>query len=195
MVLQLFLVDSVLISFSKSPIYFVCLFRFYGSRKSFASRSWWRSVSPPCPGAAEVPGCCCPGNVTRPSESCSGTCCAVSCLPAPLDLFLFIRELLLFLHAQGSFFYTCALLLQVCIWSPVQLHQENTVCVWFTLSCFYSHPVIHVFVCRTDCESPASFLCSYPVANISLMRNKNHVCMTVCVCIYLCMCVSISVCV
>ncbi|XP_053180056.1 seipin-like [Scomber japonicus] len=28
---------------------------------------------------------------------------------------------------------------------------------------------------RTDCESSASFLCSYPVANISLMRNKKHV--------------------
>ncbi|XP_054453823.1 seipin-like isoform X2 [Anoplopoma fimbria] len=28
---------------------------------------------------------------------------------------------------------------------------------------------------RTDCESPASFMCSYPVANISLMRNKKHV--------------------
>ncbi|XP_060904269.1 seipin-like [Labrus mixtus] len=28
---------------------------------------------------------------------------------------------------------------------------------------------------RTDCESPASFSCSYPVANISLMRNNRHV--------------------
>ncbi|KAM7389867.1 hypothetical protein PAMP_023816 [Pampus punctatissimus] len=35
--------------------------------------------------------------------------------------------------------------------------------------------VIHVFVCRTDCDSAASFLCSYPVANISLMKNKKHV--------------------
>ena len=48
---------------------------------------------------------------------------------------------------------------------------------------------IHVFVCRTDCESPTSFSCSYPVANISLMRNKKHVCMDVC--LY----VSVSVCV
>ncbi|KAM7417523.1 hypothetical protein PAMA_017251 [Pampus argenteus] len=29
---------------------------------------------------------------------------------------------------------------------------------------------------RTDCDSAASFLCSYPVANISLMKNKKHVC-------------------
>ncbi|KAM7389866.1 hypothetical protein PAMP_023816 [Pampus punctatissimus] len=28
---------------------------------------------------------------------------------------------------------------------------------------------------RTDCDSAASFLCSYPVANISLMKNKKHV--------------------
>lgn len=28
---------------------------------------------------------------------------------------------------------------------------------------------------RTDCESQGSFRCSYPVANISLMRNKKHV--------------------
>ncbi|XP_041800342.1 seipin-like isoform X2 [Chelmon rostratus] len=28
---------------------------------------------------------------------------------------------------------------------------------------------------RTDCDSPASFLCSYPMANISLMRNKKRV--------------------
>ncbi|KAJ0049918.1 hypothetical protein NL108_005225, partial [Boleophthalmus pectinirostris] len=27
----------------------------------------------------------------------------------------------------------------------------------------------------TDCESPDSFMCSYPVANISLMKNKKHV--------------------
>ncbi|XP_051276729.1 seipin isoform X1 [Dicentrarchus labrax] len=37
----------------------------------------------------------------------------------------------------------------------------------------FSTPVHYHY--RTDCESPASFLCSYPVANISLMRNKKHV--------------------
>nr|XP_046262106.1 seipin-like isoform X2 [Scatophagus argus] len=37
----------------------------------------------------------------------------------------------------------------------------------------FSTPVHYYY--RTDCESPASFLCSYPVANISLMRNKKHV--------------------
>ncbi|XP_040028551.1 seipin isoform X2 [Gasterosteus aculeatus] len=36
------------------------------------------------------------------------------------------------------------------------------------------HAPVHYYY-RTDCESPASFLCSYPVANVSLMRNKKHV--------------------
>ncbi|XP_078117510.1 seipin-like isoform X2 [Sander vitreus] len=37
----------------------------------------------------------------------------------------------------------------------------------------FSSPVHYYY--RADCESPASFLCSYPVANVSLMRNKKHV--------------------
>ncbi|XP_069550558.1 seipin-like [Brachyistius frenatus] len=37
----------------------------------------------------------------------------------------------------------------------------------------FSSPVHYYY--RTDCESPASFLCSYPLANISLMRNKKNV--------------------
>lgn len=37
----------------------------------------------------------------------------------------------------------------------------------------YSSPVHYYY--RTDCESPSSFWCSYPVANVSLMRNKKHV--------------------
>uniref|UniRef100_A0A3P8SNS4 Seipin n=1 Tax=Amphiprion percula TaxID=161767 RepID=A0A3P8SNS4_AMPPE len=36
----------------------------------------------------------------------------------------------------------------------------------------FSAPVHYYY--RTDCKSPASFLCSYPLANISLMRNKKH---------------------
>ncbi|XP_049898126.1 seipin-like isoform X2 [Epinephelus moara] len=36
----------------------------------------------------------------------------------------------------------------------------------------YSSPVHYYY--RTDCESPSSFWCSYPVANVSLMRNKKH---------------------
>ncbi|XP_042349289.1 seipin-like isoform X2 [Plectropomus leopardus] len=36
----------------------------------------------------------------------------------------------------------------------------------------FSSPVHYYY--RTGCESPDSFLCSYPVANISLMRNKKH---------------------
>lgn len=36
----------------------------------------------------------------------------------------------------------------------------------------FSAPVNYYY--RTDCESPASFLCSYPMANISLIRNKKH---------------------
>ncbi|XP_074530658.1 seipin-like [Halichoeres trimaculatus] len=31
------------------------------------------------------------------------------------------------------------------------------------------------FSYRTDCDTPGSFLCSYPVANISLMKNNRHV--------------------
>ncbi|KAJ0002895.1 hypothetical protein NQD34_008044, partial [Periophthalmus magnuspinnatus] len=37
----------------------------------------------------------------------------------------------------------------------------------------YSTPVHYYY--RTDCESPDSFMCLYPVANISLMKNKKHV--------------------
>ncbi|XP_047441224.1 seipin-like isoform X2 [Mugil cephalus] len=37
----------------------------------------------------------------------------------------------------------------------------------------FSAPVHYYY--RTDCESSTSFSCSYPVANISLMRNKKHV--------------------
>uniref|UniRef100_A0A3Q2DU84 Seipin n=1 Tax=Cyprinodon variegatus TaxID=28743 RepID=A0A3Q2DU84_CYPVA len=50
---------------------------------------------------------------------------------------------------------------------------------WVKCSCkgpiirhiFYEIPL---FDYRTDCESPSSFWCSYPVANVSLMRSKNH---------------------
>uniref|UniRef100_A0A3Q1ISM3 Seipin n=1 Tax=Anabas testudineus TaxID=64144 RepID=A0A3Q1ISM3_ANATE len=37
----------------------------------------------------------------------------------------------------------------------------------------FSTPVHYYY--RTDCEPPASFSCSYPVANISLTRNRKHV--------------------
>ncbi|XP_068614452.1 seipin-like [Brachionichthys hirsutus] len=37
----------------------------------------------------------------------------------------------------------------------------------------FSLPVYYYF--RTGCESPALFLCSYPVANVSLIRNNQHV--------------------
>ncbi|MEQ2306396.1 hypothetical protein AMECASPLE_007887 [Ameca splendens] len=36
----------------------------------------------------------------------------------------------------------------------------------------FSAPVYYYY--RTDCESPSSFWCSYPVANVSLMTNKKH---------------------
>lgn len=164
------------------------MFRFHGSRKLFAVRRQWRTVGPNWSGAAEAPGCCRHGDVTHPSESYTDLCCFLRCLPAPLGRHLFIRQLLLLLHAQGGFFHTCALLLQVCMSSHVELHQENTACSYCVFDSLFTltHSVIHVFACRTDCESPASFLCSYPMANISLMRNKKHVCMNACVCIYLC---------
>ncbi|XP_037318563.2 seipin-like [Pungitius pungitius] len=65
---------------------------------------------------------------------------------------LFIIVTLLFLIAAflyGSFYYS-----------------------YMPLAAF--HAPVHYYY-RTDCESPASFSCSYPVANISLMRNKKHV--------------------
>ncbi|XP_013861376.1 seipin isoform X3 [Austrofundulus limnaeus] len=37
----------------------------------------------------------------------------------------------------------------------------------------FSTPVHYYY--RTDCDSPTSFPCSYPVANVSLLRNKKHV--------------------
>ncbi|XP_004073201.1 seipin [Oryzias latipes] len=37
----------------------------------------------------------------------------------------------------------------------------------------FSTPVHYYY--RMDCQSPSSFLCSYPMANISLMRNKKNV--------------------
>uniref|UniRef100_A0A8C6U841 Seipin n=1 Tax=Neogobius melanostomus TaxID=47308 RepID=A0A8C6U841_9GOBI len=37
----------------------------------------------------------------------------------------------------------------------------------------YSTPVHYYY--RTSCESPGSVMCSYPVANVSLMKNKKHV--------------------
>ncbi|XP_023184037.1 seipin [Xiphophorus maculatus] len=36
----------------------------------------------------------------------------------------------------------------------------------------FSAPVYYYY--RTSCESPSSFWCSYPVANVSLMRNGKH---------------------
>uniref|UniRef100_UPI0037E8E78C seipin-like n=1 Tax=Semicossyphus pulcher TaxID=241346 RepID=UPI0037E8E78C len=37
----------------------------------------------------------------------------------------------------------------------------------------FSTPVHYHY--RTDCESPSSLMCSYPMANISLMKNNRHV--------------------
>ncbi|KAM9849682.1 seipin-like [Aulostomus maculatus] len=37
----------------------------------------------------------------------------------------------------------------------------------------YSTPVHYHY--RTECDPPGSFMCSYPMANVSLMRNKKHV--------------------
>ncbi|XP_043982933.1 seipin-like isoform X2 [Gambusia affinis] len=36
----------------------------------------------------------------------------------------------------------------------------------------FSAPVYYYY--RTNCESPSSFWCSYPVANVSMMRNRKH---------------------
>lgn len=45
------------------------------------------------------------------------------------------------------------------------------------LTCTGKTHIIHsaVSLCRSGCESPSSFLCSYPLANVSLTRNRKHV--------------------
>lgn len=85
----------------------------------------------------------------------------------------------------GSFYYSY--MPRAAFSTPVHYYYRCVyeawllLCVWLPLFCFCPHSVIHVYACRTDCESPSSFLCTYPVANISLMRNKKNVCMNVCV--------------
>lgn len=46
------------------------------------------------------------------------------------------------------------------------------------LTCTAKTHITHstVSLCRSGCESPTSFLCSYPLANVSLTRNTKHVC-------------------
>lgn len=51
-----------------------------------------------------------------------------------------------------------------------------SLCCFFYISFAFAYVVsLFFYSYRTDCESPASFSCSYPVANISLLRNKKHV--------------------
>lgn len=70
------------------------------------------------------------------------------------------------------YYYRC-----VCeVLSSCPRRDQTNYCIFEPLSLCYSHAAIHVLVYRTDCDSPASFWCSYPVANVSLMRNRKHVC-------------------
>lgn len=141
-----------------------------GSRHFFSSWTWWWSDGRPWPGAPEVPGCFGQDKNSPPAWSYTDLCCVLCGPPAPLDFCLFIWELILLLYAKYGFFHSGALLSQVCLWT--HLHWQNTHNTFCCLS-----------LCRSDCESPASFLCSYPLANVSMMRNRKHVCIKyVCTC-------------
>lgn len=106
---------------------------------------------------------------------------------------LSVVSLLLWLAAflYGSFYYSY--MPRAAFSTPVHYHYRYVHETYFSAvsekqhssvldSLFLAFTLIwswYVFVCRTDCESPASFSCSFPVANISLMRNKKQV--SVCV--------------
>lgn len=62
------------------------------------------------------------------------------------------------------YYYRCDLTILLCLCVVVLI---------FLLLLLMLFPFFYSY--RTDCESPASFSCSYPVANISLLRNKKHV--------------------
>lgn len=98
-----------------------------------------------------------------------------------------IVSLLLWLAGflYGSFYYSY--MPRAAFSTPVHYHYR-CVCEMLFPAASVKHK-LQLLLClipsffRADCESPASFSCSYPVANISLMRNKKHVCMNLCVCI------------
>lgn len=141
--------------------------RFHGAGKLPDGGGFWRNVGHRWPGPDETPGCCRRGDFTGPSETPAGVHGVVLPAAAPVCRCVFVRELLLLLHAQGHLFHTCALLLQVC---------ERQFCSFsFVFRFVFSLFISFLPWRRTDCDSPTSFPCSYPVANVSLLRNKKHV--------------------
>ncbi len=81
----------------------------------------------------------------------------------------------------GSFYFTY--MPTAAFSTPVHFYyrcvcEVQSSCIWTqaVVKCDSLAQSFSFFFCRTDCESLASFWCSYPVANISLMKNKKHVC-------------------
>ncbi|XP_032411559.1 seipin-like [Xiphophorus hellerii] len=68
---------------------------------------------------------------------------------------------------QGFTVFSTVLLL---LWIAVFLY--GTFYYSYMPKAAFSAPVYYYY--RTNCESPSSFWCSYPVANVSLMRNGKH---------------------
>ena len=145
------------------------------------SRRCCRAVAPHCSGAAEAPEGCRQGGLTHSTDHCTKLCCVFCRCPAPLDRCLFIWELLLLLHAQGGFFHTCALLLQVCIWS-----MTVTVCLItsFLLLSLLSHSCL----CLQDRLWIPLLFFVHLSSGQHLTDEEQETCVyeRVCICIYLC---------
>lgn len=152
-----------------SNTFFFWTFSFYGSGQPFTFFTN-RGSTVICPSTSESEGFSHSDHLISPAESGTERRGVLHHLAAPLSGCFFIQQLPLLVHAQRSLFCPSALLLQVFL-SVFPRVVQSCICVLFHL-CDWSIPIS---VCRADCESPSSFLCSYPVANISLMRNKKHV--------------------
>ncbi|CAF90717.1 unnamed protein product, partial [Tetraodon nigroviridis] len=64
-------------------------------------------------------------------------------------------------------FFVVLLLLWMSAFLYGSLYYSYMPNVAFSTTVHYYH--------RSGCESPSSFLCSYPLANVSLTRNRKHV--------------------
>ncbi len=136
-----------------------------------------------------APGCG-SGDPSKSSQDASKGRHPVLCPGASsVGLHLPVWKLLLFLHAQCQLLHTSALLLQV------QTHQRwsgTFLTCFFTMACLRTTEFlislvqctntvgVHIAVdssplClisyRTDCDALDSVLCSFPMANISLLKN------------------------
>lgn len=86
----------------------------------------------------------------------------------------FVLLLLLWISAflYGSLYYSY--MPNVAFSTTVHYYHRYACELTCTGKTHFTHSAVSL--CRSGCESPASFLCSYPLANVSLTRNKNHVC-------------------